>query len=35
LKIPGPALLKLELLDAPADVKAQVASGNIERLLRW
>jgi predicted TIM-barrel fold metal-dependent hydrolase len=34
LKIPGPALLKLELLDAPADVKAQLASGNIERLLQ-
>jgi hypothetical protein len=33
LKIPGPAVLKLELLDAPAEVKAQLAGGNIERLL--
>jgi predicted TIM-barrel fold metal-dependent hydrolase len=33
LKIPGAALLKLELLDVPVEVKAQLASGNIERLL--
>jgi uncharacterized protein len=33
LKIPGPAVLKLELLDAPAEVKAQVAEGNMGRLL--
>ena len=33
LKVPGPAVLKLELLDAPAEVKAQLAGGNIERLL--
>jgi uncharacterized protein len=33
LKIPGPAVLKLELLDAPAEVKARLAHGNIERLL--
>lgn len=34
LKIAGPALLKLELLDAPAEVKAQLGSGNMERLLK-
>ena len=34
LKIPGPALLKLELLQAPPAVKAQLAAGNMERLLR-
>jgi predicted TIM-barrel fold metal-dependent hydrolase len=33
LKIPGPALLKLELLDVADDVKAQLAAGNAERLL--
>ena len=33
LKIPGPAVLKLQLLDAPAEVKAQLTSGNINRLL--
>ena len=33
LKIPGPAVLKLELLDAPEDVKSQLAHGNMERLL--
>jgi predicted TIM-barrel fold metal-dependent hydrolase len=33
LKIPGPAVLKLELLDAPAEVKAQLAAGNMERLI--
>jgi predicted TIM-barrel fold metal-dependent hydrolase len=34
LKIPGPAVLKLALLDAPPAVKAQLAAGNIERLIR-
>jgi hypothetical protein len=33
LKIPGPAVLKLQLLDAPPAVKAQLAAGNVERLL--
>jgi predicted TIM-barrel fold metal-dependent hydrolase len=33
LKIPGPAILKLQLLDAPAKVKSLLAYGNIERLL--
>jgi predicted TIM-barrel fold metal-dependent hydrolase len=33
LKIPGPAVLKLQLLEAPAEVKAQLAAGNLERLL--
>jgi predicted TIM-barrel fold metal-dependent hydrolase len=33
LKIPGPAVLKLELLDAPAAVKAQLAAGNMEQLI--
>jgi predicted TIM-barrel fold metal-dependent hydrolase len=33
LKIPGPAVLKLQLLDAPAEVKAQLAAGNMDRLL--
>jgi hypothetical protein len=33
LKIPGPAVLKLQLLDAPAEVKAQLAGGNMDRLL--
>jgi uncharacterized protein len=33
LKIPGPAILKLELLDAPAEVKSLLAHGNIQRLL--
>jgi predicted TIM-barrel fold metal-dependent hydrolase len=33
LKIPGPAVLKLELLQAPDDVKAQLAHGNMQRLL--
>lgn len=33
LKIPGPAILKLDLLDAPAEVKALLAHGNMERLL--
>jgi predicted TIM-barrel fold metal-dependent hydrolase len=33
LKIPGPALLKLQLLDVPAEVKAQLAAGNMQRLL--
>ena len=34
LKIPGPAILKLDLLDASAAAKAQLAGGNLERLLR-
>jgi uncharacterized protein len=34
LKIPGPALLKLQLLDVPAEVKAQLAQGNMQRLIR-
>ena len=34
LKIPGPAVLKLQLLDAPAEVKAQLAGGNMQRLLQ-
>ena len=33
LKIPGAAMLKLQLLDAPAEVKALLASGNMQRLL--
>jgi hypothetical protein len=33
LKIPGPAVLKLELLEAPAGVKEQLARGNMQRLL--
>jgi predicted TIM-barrel fold metal-dependent hydrolase len=33
LKIPGPALLKLQLLDAPAEVAELLASGNMNRLL--
>jgi uncharacterized protein len=33
LKIPGPTVLKLELLDAPAEVKAQLGSGNMQRLI--
>jgi predicted TIM-barrel fold metal-dependent hydrolase len=33
LKIPGPAVLKLELLEGPSEVKAQLAQGNMERLL--
>ena len=33
LKIPGPAKLKLELLDVAPEVKAQLAAGNMERLL--
>ena len=33
LKIPGPAVLKLQLLEAPAEVKAQLAGGNMSRLL--
>lgn len=34
LKIPGAAVLKLQLLDVPLEVKAQLAGGNIQRLLR-
>lgn len=34
LKIPGPAVLKLQLLEAPTEVKAQVAGGNMQRVLR-
>jgi predicted TIM-barrel fold metal-dependent hydrolase len=34
VKIPGPAVLKLQLLQAPPAVKAQLAAGNMERLLR-
>ena len=34
LKIPGAAVLKLQLLDAPAEVKAQLAGDNLQRLLR-
>jgi hypothetical protein len=34
LKIPGPAVLKLQLINAPAEVKAQLAGGNMERLLQ-
>jgi predicted TIM-barrel fold metal-dependent hydrolase len=33
LKIPGAATLKLQLLDAPAEVKNLLASGNMHRLL--
>ena len=33
LKIPGPAVLKLALLDAPAEIKAQLAAINMMRLL--
>jgi predicted TIM-barrel fold metal-dependent hydrolase len=33
LKIPGPAVLKLELLDAPDDLKTRIAAGNMQRLL--
>jgi uncharacterized protein len=33
LKIPGPAVLKLELLDAPAEVKQRIGGGNMRRLL--
>jgi predicted TIM-barrel fold metal-dependent hydrolase len=33
LKIPGPAVLKLELLKVPAEVKAQLAADNMARLL--
>jgi hypothetical protein len=33
LKIPGPAVLKLQLLQAPAEVKAQLGGGNMGRLL--
>jgi uncharacterized protein len=33
LKIPGPALLKLQLLDAPAEITGLLAHGNIQRLL--
>jgi hypothetical protein len=33
LKIPGPALLKLQLLDTPAEVTELLAHGNIQRLL--
>ncbi|HEV2296796.1 MAG TPA: amidohydrolase family protein [Tepidisphaeraceae bacterium] len=33
LKLPGPALLKLQLLEAPSEVKAQLAAGNMARLL--
>ena len=33
LKIPGPAVLKLQLLDAPAEIKAQIAATNMLRLL--
>ncbi len=33
LKIPGPALLKLQLLDAPAEITELLAHGNIQRLL--
>jgi predicted TIM-barrel fold metal-dependent hydrolase len=33
LKIPGPAILKLQLLEAPAEVKAQLGGGNMQRLL--
>jgi predicted TIM-barrel fold metal-dependent hydrolase len=33
LKIPGPAVLKLDLLHAPADVKQQLAAANVARLL--
>jgi len=33
LKIPGPAILKLQLLDAPAAVKNQLAAGNMLALL--
>jgi predicted TIM-barrel fold metal-dependent hydrolase len=33
LKIPGPAVLKLQLLDAPAEVAELLAHGNIQRLL--
>jgi predicted TIM-barrel fold metal-dependent hydrolase len=33
LKIPGPAILKLSVLDAAPDVKALLAAGNMRRLL--
>lgn len=33
LKTPGPALLKLELLEVPAAARDQLAHGNMERLL--
>lgn len=33
LKIPGPAVLKLDLVEAPSEVKEQIASGNMQRLL--
>jgi predicted TIM-barrel fold metal-dependent hydrolase len=33
LKIPGPAIQKLQLLEAPPQVKDQLARGNMERLL--
>jgi hypothetical protein len=32
-KYPDPALLKLEVLDAPEDVKQLIRSGNASRLL--
>ncbi len=34
LKIPGPAVMKLQLLEEPAEVKDQLAAGNMQRLLR-
>jgi hypothetical protein len=33
LKIPGPATLKLDLLDAPAGVKEMIGRDNMRRLL--
>jgi predicted TIM-barrel fold metal-dependent hydrolase len=33
LKIPGPAVLKLQLLDAPAEAKTLLGAGNMRRLL--
>ena len=33
LKIPGPAILKLQLLEAAPEVKHQLARDNMERLL--
>jgi predicted TIM-barrel fold metal-dependent hydrolase len=33
LKIPGAAVLKLQLLDVPAEVKGKLAHSNMQRLL--